>query len=42
MTAGGSESFIAWLSGRLPGPTPPHGGSMTMACVGSAVLDGCT
>ncbi|MFC9425975.1 xanthine dehydrogenase family protein molybdopterin-binding subunit [Streptomyces sp. NPDC056987] len=25
---------------RYP-PTPPHGGSMTMASVGSAVLDGC-
>ncbi|WP_405529083.1 xanthine dehydrogenase family protein molybdopterin-binding subunit [Streptomyces canus] len=29
------------LGDSLFPPTPPHGGSMTMASVGSAVLDGC-
>ncbi|MEV6591660.1 xanthine dehydrogenase family protein molybdopterin-binding subunit [Streptomyces acidicola] len=29
------------LGDSLYPPTPPHGGSMTMASVGSAVLDGC-
>ncbi|MEU6443139.1 xanthine dehydrogenase family protein molybdopterin-binding subunit [Streptomyces sp. NPDC047046] len=30
------------LGDSLFPPTPPHGGSMTMASVGSAVLDGCS
>jgi xanthine dehydrogenase YagR molybdenum-binding subunit len=29
------------LGDSIMPPTPPHGGSMTMASVGSAVLDGC-
>ncbi|OUD03999.1 xanthine dehydrogenase family protein molybdopterin-binding subunit [Streptomyces swartbergensis] len=29
------------LGDSLYPPTPPHGGSMTMTCVGSAVLDAC-
>lgn len=37
----GMRSVTVRLGDSLFPPTPPHGGSMTMACVGSAVLDGC-
>ncbi|MEV4579931.1 xanthine dehydrogenase family protein molybdopterin-binding subunit [Nonomuraea jabiensis] len=35
------RSVTTRIGDSLYPPTPPHGGSMTMASVGSAVLDGC-
>ncbi|MFH8534507.1 xanthine dehydrogenase family protein molybdopterin-binding subunit [Streptomyces tendae] len=37
----GMRSVTVRMGDSLFPPTPPHGGSLTMASVGSAVLDGC-